>query len=260
MKTRDPKALPVAGLCLLLTLAGCGLDKVEVPDLSGPSELGLSVTLTASPDIVVADGFSTSLVRATVRDQNGRLAAGKPVFFTVTDSEGRFADIGSLRSTSGTGVGTGIQVATDSTGVAQVVYEAPPRTDATANQSILIAVRPVGTDFNGQIYRTVSIELRSAEPRLFPPGAAGTPNCNFIWEPSLGPYRVNQAILFQTTSSASANHVIVRYQWFFGDGTSEDSPDTAKVYRYVGTFTVTHVVTDNGGGQAACAATFTIVP
>src|SRR3990172_7537383 len=159
-------AASVVGLCLLVVLAGCGLDDVEIPDLSGPAELGLSVTLTAAPDILVAGGFSTSLVRATVRDQNGRLAAGKAVFFTVTDSEGRFADIGSLRSTSGTGVGTGIQVVTDSAGVAQVVYEAPPRTDATANQSVLVAVRPVGDDFNGQIYRTVRIELRSAEPRL----------------------------------------------------------------------------------------------
>lgn len=251
----------IASMLLVgLGLAGCGLDKVEVPDFDGPSALALDISLTASPDIVVADGFSTSLIQATVHDENGRLVSGKVIFFSVTDSEGRVADLGNLRSTSGSGVGTGIQVATNSAGVAQVVYQSPPRTDATANQTVLIMVRPVGTDFNGQVYRTVRIELRSAEPRLFPqvPDNAA-PKCSFVVEPGAGPYRVNTVIGFQSTSSDSDGR-IVRYQWYFGDGTSDDKPDVAKVYRVTGSFLVTHRVTDNAGGETACQATLTIVP
>ncbi len=266
MKTRDPKALrrarvgAVVGLGLVLALAGCGMDEVEVPDLIGPSELGLAVTMTANPDILVADGFSSSLIRATVRDNNGRLVAGRAIFFAVSAADGTFADVGELRSTSGSGVGTGIQVTTDGSGVAQLVYVSPPRTDATAHQSVLVAARPVGDDFNGQIYRNVRIELRSAEPRLFPPGVSLTPPvCLFTWEPYQGPYRVKRTILFQSTSY-DPDGTIVRYEWFFGDGTSNYAIDTAKVYDYPGSYTVTHVVTDNGGHRAACAAPFTILP
>ena len=253
--------LSIAAVLGLILAGGCGLDKVEVPDYDGPSALGLDIKLTASPDIVVADGFSTSLIQATVRDQNGRLVSGKPIFFSVTDSKGRTADLGTLRSTSGSGVGTGLQVTTNSAGVALVVYEAPARTDATANQSILIAVRPVGDDFNGQVYRTVRIELRSAEPRLFPqiPGNIA-PKCDFAVQPKDGPFYRNQTILFQSTSSDS-DGTIVRYQWDFGDGSrSVDSPDAAKVYAQAASYTVTHVVTDNGGLQAMCKAALTILP
>lgn len=248
--------LSIAAVLGLILAGGCGLDKVEVPDFDGPSVLGLDVKLAANPDIVVADGFATSLVQATVRDQNGRTVSGKALFFSVSDSAGRTADIGSLRSTSGTGVGTGIQASTNSSGVAQVVYEAPARTDATANQSVLIAVRPVGDDFNGQVYRTVRIELRSAEPRLFPqvPGNLA-PTCSFVVEPGAGPYRTNQAVLFQSTSADTDGGTIVRYQWYFGDGTTgDDKPDVAHVYRFAGAFSATHVVTDNGGAAAACEA------
>ena len=281
-----------AALAVIFALNGCGLDEVEIPDIDGPSELGLSISLTASPDIVVADGFSSSLIQATVRDQNGSLVAGRQVFMAITDSQGRTADIGNLRSTSGPGLGTGLVLTTGSNGIAQASYEAPPRTDLTANATVLVTVRPVGTDANGQVYRSVRIELRSAEPRLFPqaPGNA-LPLCGFAIEavsgscgvpiptpqpsgsPSGSPtppgpspanpvscsVRVNTTVLFQSTASDTDGR-IVRYEWFFGDGTRDDKPDLAKVYRTVGTFQVTHLVTDNLGGQAACAASLTVVP
>ena len=55
---------------------------------------------------------------------------------------------------------------TDGGGVARVTYQVPPRTDATADQTVLIAARPIGDDASSAVYRTVRIELRSAEPRL----------------------------------------------------------------------------------------------
>jgi hypothetical protein len=257
----------VAGVTLLLVHGGCGLEEVEIPDLEGPSGLGLGIRLTATPDIIVADGFSSSLVTAQLQDQNGRPLAGREIFFSVSDLGGNFADIGTLRSTGpDRGVGTGIVVRTDGSGAARVSYVAPPRTDMTANNAILIAARLVGEDARGEIYRTVTLELRSAEPRLFPPNPDNLlPHCHFVVEAPGGQcglttctVLVNTSVLFQTTAS-DPDGVIVRYQWFFGDGTqSEYFPDLNHIFRTTGSFTVTHLVTDDSGGQAACQATITV--
>jgi hypothetical protein len=245
-------------LCSILILNGCGLEEIEIPDLLGPAGLGLNVRLTATPDIITADGFSTSVVQATVRDQNGRPVSGREFFFSVADEDGRAADIGTLRSpATSTGVGTGLVVRTNAQGIAQVVYEAPPRTDATANQIVLVSVRPVGTDASGATASTVGIELRSAEPRLFPqvPGNLD-PECDFTVEAPSG-FRANQSILFQSTSF-DTDGTIVRYFWDFGNGRRADSPDGATSYRLPGDYTVTHIVTDDDGGEQGCQGAFTI--
>ena len=243
---------------LILALNGCGLEEVEIPDLDGPSSYGIGLVLTARPDIILADGFSTSLVQATVRDQNGRPASGRDIFFALADESGRFADLGTLSAAGSTGVGTGLIVRTNAQGIAQVIYEAPPRTDATAHQSVLVTARPVGEDATGTLYRSVRIELRSAEPRLFPENPDNVPpECDFAVEAPSG-FRTNQSILFQSTSF-DPDGTIVRYFWDFGDGNRRaDHPDVATSYRFPGTYTVTHIVTDDDGAQAACAGTLNI--
>jgi PKD domain len=237
---------------MVLALNGCGLDKVEIPDFDGPAELAVSVRLTASPDIITADGFSSSLVQAQVRGPNGEPLAGRQVFVGIADSLGRTADIGQLRSSGSGGIGTGLVLTTGANGIAQASYEAPPRTDLTANSSIVVQARPVGNDFEGQIYRTVRIELRSAEPRLFPQVPGDQISCNFLVEPGAGPYRVNTVISFQSLAS-SPNGPIIRYEWFFGDGTRDDKPNIAKVFHFPGTYQALHVVTDAIGGTKACS-------
>ena len=250
-------------LGLALALVGCGLDDLEIPDFSGPSTFGVGFRLTAAPDIIVADGFSSALVTVNLIDENGRALGGREVFFSVSDVDGNFADIGTLRSTGpDRGVGTGLVVSSDGNGAARVAYVSPPRTDLTANARVIVAARLVADDSRGQTYHTVEIELRSAEPRLFPPNPANTaPTCGFTVEPSVGPFRVNQVILFQTTSF-DGDGFITRYEWFFGDGTSkEDKPDTNHVFRNPGTFQVIHIVTDNNGARsAACTASITVIP
>ncbi len=165
------RAAAVVGLAV--GLAGCGLDDAKVPELSGPAELGLSFFLDARPDVVTANGYSTVSLQATLRNQNGQ-PAGR-CSSAIADATGTFADIGRLNSTT---------AVTGSNGVAQVIYTSPPRTDQTAHGSVLVTARPIGGDANGQVYRTVRIELRSAEPRLFPPNPA---NC--IQSPNSRPRR-----------------------------------------------------------------------
>jgi hypothetical protein len=237
-------------LGLLLTNGGCGLHSVDVPPIDGPSETGISLSLTVNKDVLVSDGRDFAVVTATVLGPNGRPAPNQDVFFAIADEGGKFADIGVIVGSNGPG--TGATVRTNAQGIAQVLYEAPARTDATGNQTVLVMARLVSSDANGASYHRVRIELRSAEPRLFPPNPTNVlPKCGFITEPSVGPFRTNQVIGFHSTSSDS-DGVIIRYEWNFGDGTSGDAPDTAKVYRTPGAYTVTHSVIDDDGGRQTC--------
>jgi hypothetical protein len=259
------------GLGLSLALAGCGLDDVDVPDLDGPSTFGQGMTMSVTPDVITADGLSTAFVQAELRDQNGRTLADRDVFFATADNLGRPADIGLFYDLNGNRLGaTDAIIRTNGSGLAQLIYLAPPRTDATANQSILITARPVGTDFNGAFYRSVRLELRSAEPRLFPQvppcdaeGAPGPPFCNlapsagFIIETPDGA-RAGVSILFQATC-ADVDGTIVRYEWFFGDGTAPVYfPDNNHVFGHPGTYIVTLVCTDDDGAQATAAQTLVL--
>lgn len=245
---RGGGAAAVVGVCLLFVASGCGLTDPEIPGLSGPSELGISLKLTVNPDVISADGFSTALVQAEVKGPDGQPLANVDVFFALADESGNFADLGSL---------SGNRAVTNGSGIAQVVYTAPPRTDATANQTMLILARPVSNDANARVYRQVRLELRSPEPRLFPqvPGNAA-PTCSFIVE-NVDGFRVGRDILFQSTSSDS-DGTIVRYFWDFGDGGRDDKPDVNHAYGFAGAFTVTHTVTDDDGGQRSCFANLTI--
>ena len=164
-----PSGRARAALVLAVLMGGCNLDEIEVPELSGPSEMGTAIRLTANPDVITADGFSTSLVGVEVFDQNGAPAANRTVLLALSDTSGRLADIGTLNATNGSRLRAAeATVVTGSNGVANAVYTAPPRTDFTADQFVVIQARPVGTDATGIVYRSVRIELKSAEPRLFP--------------------------------------------------------------------------------------------
>jgi PKD repeat protein len=236
-----------AALAVILMLAACGLDEVSIPDFDGPAETGISLALTATPDLLPADGKSTAIVTARLRNPEGAGVAGRQVFFTITDSEGRFADIGDFPTSNGPG--TGVSVGTDSSGAASVTYRSPARTDATANQRVFIAARIVGTDATGATYRTVAIELRSVEPRLFPQDPANEPPvCQFVMETPSG---VGAQVLVQSTSF-DTDGTIVRYFWDFGNGRTAVTPDANAVYFSPGSYTITHQVTDDDGAFDIC--------
>jgi hypothetical protein len=256
MRGRPRTAHKVAGaLALVLVLAACGLDEVTIPDFDGPAETGISLQLTATPDLLPADGRSTAIVTARLRSPEGAGVGGRQVFFTITDSEGRFADIGDFPTSNGPG--TGVSVGTDGTGAASVTYRSPARTDATANQKVLIAARLVGTDAAGVTYRTVTIELRSVEPRLFPQDPDNdAPECSFAIETPSG---VGAQVLVQSTSF-DPDGTIVRYFWSFGNGRTAVTPDANAVYTSPGSYTILHRVTDDDGAMAECSRGIIILP
>ena len=142
----------VAALGLTLAASSCGLDKVQTPALIGPSETGYSVQLTALPDTLNADGVSASAIQLILRDSEGRPAVGRAVLFEF-NGDGTLVPnaashyVGPIQS--------GIVMATDRDGVANVVYVA-----GTAITTVTVGVRPYGIDAANGFYRTVEIFQR----------------------------------------------------------------------------------------------------
>lgn len=140
----------VAACVVGMAAIGCGLEEVNVPPtLIGPSELGTSVELRATPNVVNADGGSQSVVQALVRDQNGKPLAGQKLYFALLDGDGAIIAGGILVG----GLQTGIALVTGSNGVAQIVYQA-----GTSPGRITIGVMPYSFDANSQFLRTVQID------------------------------------------------------------------------------------------------------
>jgi hypothetical protein len=255
------KGLTVAAL--IVALQGCNLKQVQIPGLSGPSELGLALRMTATPDALVADDVSTSVITVLVRDQNGHPLAGQALEFRQFDGNGNFADIGALLARTAT---------TDGTGVAHNIYRAPARTDILAHTSVRIGARPATGDFtgpfNGVFTHTIGIEIIPAETNLFPQNPnrncptipTQCPFAGFVTEPAFNPVSVGQQVLFQSISHDTpdaAGHVgtIVRFQWDFGDGTTDVKPDVNHAFTFAGTFTVSLAVTDSDGAQGIARGT-----
>jgi Invasin, domain 3 len=121
-RTRGP-ILGVLTLATAVATAACGLgglNEVDIPPLVGPSDQGVSVQLSASPDTLNADGVSQSVVRIVVRDQNGKPAPGRQLAVRLAQGDG-FLVAGSVV------VGplqTAASLVSDGSGVAQVVYTA----------------------------------------------------------------------------------------------------------------------------------------
>jgi invasin-like protein len=149
---RPPLGGAFLGLLILFGMGSCGLDEVQVPPLIGPSELGLSVDLQASPDTINADGVSQSVVRLVARDQNGKVAPGRQILFQLIEGDGVMVAgslvVGPLQG--------GLSLATDNAGVAQVVYTA-----GFSEGTATIGVRPYSFDGGVQPFlRTVRILQR----------------------------------------------------------------------------------------------------
>jgi hypothetical protein len=116
-------------LSLTVALTGCAINETPAPSLTGPSELALSVSLTASPDTILQNGTAQSTVAVVVRDGGGHLLPGQ-TFYVSTRS-----GIGTLSAGS---------VTTDSQGRAAVLFTAPPADAAGIPADIWVDFLPVG--------------------------------------------------------------------------------------------------------------------
>ncbi|MGE5198045.1 MAG: PKD domain-containing protein [Rhodospirillaceae bacterium] len=236
--TRTLKATALLVAIAVAAGAGCTVDKQDAPELSGPSELGTSITLSASPDTLRQDGASQSLITIQAQDGNGQPVRNLPVRLDIAVN-GVLADFGQL---------SGKNLVTGGDGRASVSYTAPlAAADPVDNQTVVqILATPGGTDFGNATSRSVSI-------RLVPPGIIlppnGTPVPSFTYAPSAPSTRVD--VTFDASLSSDSDGRIVSYAWNFGDGSQGSGMVVEHDFRDIGTFVVTLTVTDDRGQSAS---------
>jgi PKD repeat protein len=199
----------------LLTAAGCTVKSTDAPPLSGPSGLGLTLNVNASPDSITQDGGSQSSVKITAIGPDGKGIASLPLRLDMFVG-GAPQDYGTLSARS---------VVTNSDGVATAVYTAPP---GPVNGSFgtcsglpgnCVAIVATATASN---FSTANPE--QATIRLVPTGVilppASSPTAAFTISPT--PVNFNIASTFDASTSTPGNgaSAITSYNWTFGDGSS----------------------------------------
>ena len=235
MSVRARLALFVAALATM-TLSAC-LNKDASPDpFVGPSELGFSLQLSASPDTLPVDGASQSLLTLFARDGAGQ-AISNVSLRLQTRFGGVLMDLGQLSART---------VVTGSDGKAVVTYTAPLGDNVDQQEEVEILVTPVGDDFASALPRVLKI-------RLVPTGLV-VPPVNYTTGFSFTPTAPQefQEIVFQTTCAAGSttNCVndpqgqIATFVWDFGDGTTGSGRTATHTYSSPDTYSVSLTTTD----------------
>ena len=217
-----------AGLALVssLLVTGCSLENGEAPPVTGPSEFGLSVTLTASPDQLPRDGTSQSTVTVTVRDEASRPVAGRRLIASAT--------AGTLSAND---------VVTGSEGRATFSFTAPA--PGTIGDAALVSVIPVGDNGGNSVPRTLAINFTGPSNRTAP-----VPSFEIVpANPERGaPVRFDAS---NTTDEGVPCLDKCAYSWEFGDGNSATGRIVNHTYSVGRAFTVTLTVTDGAGSSAS---------
>jgi PKD repeat protein len=243
--------LPVAAA---VALSGCTVKKTEAPDPTGPSELGRSLQLEVTPDVLVMDGVSQSRLRITSRDSNGKPEPRVDLRLEVTTG-GQIVDTVGRLSTK--------NIQTGGDGTAEVTYTAPNTTPSqssdSGNMGVTLIVIPAGHDFRSALARQVDI-------RLVPQGvilpASGFPMPKFSFSP--GSPGEEQDVIFDASSSIAAcvknpadpnnatsctpaDGTITSYQWDFGTGQTASGVRVTTRFATRGDYFVKLIVTNDRG-------------
>lgn len=233
----------LVALATTAALAGCTVKKTEAPALSGPSELGLSLQITATPDILGQDGLSPSQVQIVARGPDGRPARGVAMRVEIY-AGGVLADYGRLSART---------VVTGDDGIARLVYTSPPPLSEPVDNGTVIQllVTPISGDFANSNYRSVDIRLvpPSTVPVIIPPN--GAPVASFIVTPT--PVTTYTSVTFDASATRDEGGpcgVRCTYAWDFGDGSSGTGMVTGHEYRNAATFSARLTVTDDRGTSA----------
>ena len=209
--------LRAAVLLAAIGAAGCTTKKTEAPALSGPSEFGQSISVTATPDRISQDGVSQVRVEATIRDSQSKPSQGVAVQWTVDASTGTLVEP-SLQ-----------QTVTDASGRAVILVTAPRASG-----------RPAGhagqADDHGQgrgnrcgqhDQHQVGGGAAGAAAGTLPPNRL--PDAAFTISPAIG--NINQEIgstpAARRTRASRAGRLCT-YQWDFGDFETESGQHVTK--------------------------------
>lgn len=234
----------IRGILVLLSAAfaaSCTVTDTAAPPLTGPSEMSLSLAISANPDVLSLDGASQALVSIDARDANGQPAANIPLRIEIL-ADGQAVDYGTLSART---------LVTGSNGRATLTYTAPalvgdsiPRLD--------IAVTPTGLgDAANHLARRLNIRL--VAPGVINPGGL---TASFTFTPSAPP-AFTDVIFNASESKAPVGGAITNYAWSFGDGSTASGATVTHRFS-AGTFTITLTTTDNNGSTASTSQLVTV--
>jgi PKD repeat protein len=224
-------------------MAACTMQKQEAPPLTGPSELGTSVQVLLSPDVLPTDGGSQSLVTILARDSNGQPLRNLSLR-TEIRVNGQANDFGSLSARN---------VVTDASGKATLVYTAPSISGGVDTGTIVeVMATPVGTNFSNATPSSATIRLVPTSVVVPPDGMQP----DFTFTPS-APGQ-GQAVFFQSTSKASAVNPIVSFRWDFGDGETATGSTATHAYSEPATYFARLTTFDATGRSAFTTKSITV--
>jgi hypothetical protein len=244
--TRGTLSIGLAAIAAAaLVASGCTVHNQETPSLTGPSELGTSIGVSVSPDVLAQDGASQSVVTITARDANGQPLRSLSLRVEIAIN-GLSADFGSLSARN---------VVTDANGRATLVYTAPPAPAFAVDTGTVVSIRvtPIDGNFANSTPRSASIRL--VPPNIVVPPDDLTPT--FTISPSVAPE--GSEILFDASASSSTSqNFIASYTWDFGDGRSGSGKTESHVYSVAGNYTVVLSIKDSVGRTGSTAKQVTI--
>ena len=244
----------MATVACAATFVGCTMKGQDTPPLTGPSELGVSISLRTQPEILVQDGSSQSLVTITARDSNGQPKRNVSIITGIFVGGVR-NDFGSISARN---------LVTDANGEARLTYTAPmlpsgPAVDA--GTIVDIGVTPLDQNGTGGFGNSTT---RYASIRLIPPGIV-------VPADGLSPYFTatpsspadHQTVLFDACNDparacAPANNPIASYSWNFGDGATGSGRTATHSYNVAGTYAVTLTITDQYNRSASTTQTLDV--
>jgi PKD repeat protein len=235
-----------AAVALVALSSSCTMKSQDVPPLTGPSELGTSITVSVSPDVLTQDGGSQSLVTVSAFDSNGKPLRNVSLRSQIVVG-GVAVDFGTLSARS---------IVTGTDGRATLVYTAPgaPAGPAVDNgTTVEIAVTPIGTDFANSVARFATI-------RLVPSGVVVPPDGlqpAFTFTPTI-PTDHQNVFFDASTSQAPANNPIAAYTWDFGDGHSGSGRTATHSFDSAGTFVVKLTISDSLNRSASTSQVVSI--
>jgi len=232
-QTFSPRLTMVVAAALVVLSSSCTMKNQEKPDLTGPSELGLSIMVEVTPDLLAQDGGSQASVTVTAYDSKGQPKPDVSMRSEIFVG-GVPADFGTLSARS---------IMTNKQGTAKLVYTAPlapagPSVDL--GTVVDIAVTPLGHDYANSVTRFATI-------RLVPTGIVVPPDGlqpAFTFTPE-APTDHENVFFDASTSKAPGNNPIAVYTWDFGDGRSGSGRAATHAYDSAGTFVVKLTISDS---------------
>jgi PKD repeat protein len=240
-------------LAVVLFTSACTVHDAGPPALAGPSELALSLVMSASPDHVAQDGSSTATIAVVAKDVNGKPVSNVDLRFDIMVNN-QISEFGSLSAKA---------ASTNSSGRATVIYTPPagsPYLNGGPPTVVSVTAVPVGTNYSVSSFLDRRVELLVTPPPA-PPPVVGAPVASVIFSPASP--KVGQMVIFDATgSTAQAGHQITDWYWNFGDGlaNNEHGNDASHVYQAAGTYYMVLGVTDDLGRMNSDVHTIVVVP